>query len=370
MSKFLANLGMSIFDTALGTASNLFTGARDQRYALARIDAQKQATDELNENQYQRQLAYTDYVNDYNSPTAQRARLDDAGLNVGLMYGQGGTATGNSLGPSVSGSSGAGSAGVPTPQNTTVGLASERLALAQARFAEAQASKAEGETIDSGVLTQYYKSLSAQGFSNAELNEFNLDYKRDTRDLEIAGLRNTVFKIRNEGLLTLQRYVNEGVNFQKLRHEVALTAARVINVRMDTALKRANIQVAAAQRAELFARTLRYAFQNGLDAANTELSRMRAHYEPREASARTAYFSASATTENDLRAGKKALLEHEGNLKAKEVKYYGSKAVSSIVSNYANSIESVANGIFDAMKIRYLKGSFLGRNASSVGRSN
>lgn len=360
MSKFLQSIGMSIFDTALGLGSNLFTGARDQRYALARIDAQKQATDELNENQYQRQLAYTDYVNEYNSPTAQRARLDEAGLNVGLMYGQGGTAAGNSLGPSVSGSSGAASSGVPAAQSPVVGLAQERLALAQARLAEARANEAEGKTPSSGVIDDYYRGLAAQGFSNAALNRFNLDFKRDTRDLEIAGLRNTVFKIQNEGLLALQRFANEGVNFQKLRQEVALTAARVINVRIDSALKRANIRVSEAQRAELFGRTLRYVYQNGLDAANTELSRLRSVYEPKESAARTRYFSESAATESALRSGKQSLLEHEGALKAKEVKYYGSKAVSSIVSNYASSIESVANGLFDTMKLRYFKGAFTG----------
>lgn len=65
-------------------------------YSKALQKRQHKYNQELSEYQFDRNLAQWNRQNEYNSPLSQRQRLEEAGLNPALMYGNGAVSTGNS----------------------------------------------------------------------------------------------------------------------------------------------------------------------------------------------------------------------------------------------------------------------------------
>lgn len=77
-------IGINAASSAIGGVIGLANSALQHKY-----------NKELAEYQYDKQLEMWDRQNEYNSPTAQRQRLEEAGLNPALMYGHGTVSTGN-----------------------------------------------------------------------------------------------------------------------------------------------------------------------------------------------------------------------------------------------------------------------------------
>ncbi|AXF52010.1 MAG: DNA pilot protein [Microviridae sp.] len=85
-----AGLAISAGAAALGTGANAIAQGKMNKRA-------ERFNREMFEKQGQRELEYWRLQNEYNSPIAQMQRLQDAGLNPNLVYGNGATAEGGPL---------------------------------------------------------------------------------------------------------------------------------------------------------------------------------------------------------------------------------------------------------------------------------
>ena len=145
------------------------------------------------QNQYQQQAAeksqqYAKEYWDYTNAENQARHLKNAGLNVGLMYGQSGAGGMGATG-------GAHQASPEQPQGNPVGMALQvqlieqqrRMNDAQISLAEAQASKAEEEAKKiGGVDTQEALKRIEEASSRIELNLKEGNYKNALTDLTKA----------------------------------------------------------------------------------------------------------------------------------------------------------------------------------------
>lgn len=145
------------------------------------------------QNQYQQQAAeksqqYAKEYWDYTNAENQVQHLKNAGLNIGLMYGQSGAG-------GMGASGGAHQAAPEQPQGNPVGMALQvqqleqqrRMNDAQIALAEAQASKANEEAKKiGGVDTQEALKRIEEAASRIELNLKEGDYKRALTDLTKA----------------------------------------------------------------------------------------------------------------------------------------------------------------------------------------
>lgn len=79
----------SIFGSGINAAANLKAQDSANKTNIQIARETNQANRELAEYSYQQNLAQWNRENEYNSPTAQMARLQEAGLNPNLVYGSG-----------------------------------------------------------------------------------------------------------------------------------------------------------------------------------------------------------------------------------------------------------------------------------------
>lgn len=139
--SFLGNIASG----AIGAIGNLFTGGMSAR-------KQYQYQSKLMDKQNQQQIDFWKMNNEYNTPFAQRARLEQAGLNPDLMYGGSGSVAQSQMPGAASGSA----------PNVDYGSFSDNLRFAmQAQVMDAQVSKIEQEN----------KLLAEQALSQAEQRE-------------------------------------------------------------------------------------------------------------------------------------------------------------------------------------------------------
>ena len=124
--SFLENMATS----AIGAIGNFFTGGASAR-------KQYQYQSKLMDKQNQQQIDFWKMNNEYNTPFAQRARLEQAGLNPDLMYGGSGNVPQSQM-PSA--------ASPGSAPNVDYGSFSDNLRFAmQAQVMDAQVSKIEHE---------------------------------------------------------------------------------------------------------------------------------------------------------------------------------------------------------------------------------
>ena len=88
-----------LIGTAIGGIAGLFGASKDYERQKELIDQQNQFNLDLAREQQQWQEDMWHMSNEYNTPSAQINRLNQAGLNPSLMYGQGQAATGNAKAP-------------------------------------------------------------------------------------------------------------------------------------------------------------------------------------------------------------------------------------------------------------------------------
>lgn len=83
--------------SAIGTnmVSSIGNGLIGGLIGLGNTALQHKYNKEMSDYQYSQDLSMWNMQNEYNSPTAQRERLEAAGLNPALLYGNGGGSTGN-----------------------------------------------------------------------------------------------------------------------------------------------------------------------------------------------------------------------------------------------------------------------------------
>lgn len=227
IDTFTSNLGSSVASTGAGFFGNALSQAFGLSWSPQRA-MQEQWKYNKNimalQNQYQQQAAeksqqyakdYWDYTNTEN----QVNHLKNAGLNIGLMYGQSGAG-------GMGASGGAHQASPDQPQGNPVGMALQvqqleqqrRMNDAQIALAEAQAQKAGAEaTKISGVDTQEaLKRIEGIG-SQIELNLREGNYKEALTELTKAE------KEATEALKNL-REMQEGLTNAQISEAFAIAA--------------------------------------------------------------------------------------------------------------------------------------------------
>lgn len=194
--SFISGLGSSAASTGIGFLGNALSQALGLSWSPQRAMREQWKYNEnimALQNKYQQQAAaqsqqYAKDYWDYTNAENQVQHLKNAGLNVGLMYGQSGAG-------GMGASGGAHQASPEQPQGSPVGMALQvqqieqqrRMNDAQIALAEAQAekTKAEKEKI-SGVDTQEALKRIEEAGSRIELNLKEGSYKDALTDLTKA----------------------------------------------------------------------------------------------------------------------------------------------------------------------------------------
>lgn len=194
--SFISGLGTSAASAGIGFIGNALSQAFGLSWSPQRAMREQEAYNKrimALQNQYQQQAAaqsqqYAKDYWDYTNAENQVNHLKNAGLNVGLMYGQSGAG-------GMGASGGAHQASPEQPQGNPVGMALQvqqieqqrRMNDAQIALAEAQANKANTEaTKISGVDTQEALTRIKEAGSRIELNLKEGNYKDALTDLKKA----------------------------------------------------------------------------------------------------------------------------------------------------------------------------------------
>lgn len=138
---FGQKLGLGGLSSILGTGGTLLTNYLNQKWAREQQEAQWAKEEEFATTAFNRQK---ELIETYQTPEAQRGMLEDAGLNVGMMYSKGGGTVG---GASVSKAS-AGSGAVPMMGNPLAidSMMSMMKTLAEIKNINADTDNKEAET--------------------------------------------------------------------------------------------------------------------------------------------------------------------------------------------------------------------------------
>lgn len=180
--------------SAIGTnmVSSIGNGLIGGLIGLGNTALQHKYNKELSEYQYFKDLEMWNIQNEYNTPTAQRERLEEAGLNPALLYGNGGGSTGNATQmPQYQ------SFGQSIGANMLQGAQIANLA-AQARLTNAEAEKKEQENP--------YAAQTAKAMLDNYLEDLNVK-KTNVRHMEkgIAKMDVEMNKMNNEINLILEQ---------------------------------------------------------------------------------------------------------------------------------------------------------------------
>lgn len=312
------------FGSAISAGASLLGNVVGNIQASGNIDKQIAAQREENEKARAFNKAMAEQANQwsidqwnrenaYNSPTAIRQRLSEAGVNADLFYGQGAQNLASSS-PSVTPVAGA----VPTDvsalgQKPTVGditnnVVSQALASAQIRKLGADTGKSKQETEN---LKIEGKILSADALTRAAQNEQALEIGRSTiyvnhsvanlnhKEAELASSRITEAAANTEllyrkaeevkanirninantaatrfGMMMRSKEFRQRVaefqeqvrvnnstirlNYEQAATYLATRAATVLNINADTSLKAAGVKTQYTSRSEMRARTEMY----------------------------------------------------------------------------------------------------------------
>lgn len=257
--SFLENMATS----AIGAIGNFFTGGVSAR-------KQYQYQSKLMDKQNQQQIDFWKMNNEYNTPLAQRARLEQAGLNPDLMYGGSGNMPQSQMPTAAS----PGSA-----PNVDYGSFSDNLRFAmQAQVMDAQVSKIEQENklLAEQALTQaQQRELWAAQAKEAWLRaEHQGIYNRhaDTRyflENETRSLKNTLLGADVNSYETRLRLDQQRVANDNMRAKV-----QVLQLGLNDRKLKADMEKIRAEIAEIMSRTKVNSAQERkiqADALETEL---------------------------------------------------------------------------------------------------
>jgi len=167
---------MSILGAVGGLASSIFNIAEQRRTNRQSMDFSR----EMWEKQGKRELDFWNLQNAYNDPKAQMARLEAAGLNPNLVYGNGATTQAASLSPKS-----AGSVSINPARLDLGSVMQQTLALSQMK-AQIDKTKAESDAV---------KALTTNRvFDNEVRQNLGIDYyihQAKLSNAKLAGEANT-----------------------------------------------------------------------------------------------------------------------------------------------------------------------------------
>lgn len=223
--SFIAGLGSSIAGTGIGFIGNALSQALGLSWSPQKAMREQEAYNKrimALQNQYQQQAAaqsqqYAKDYWDYTNAENQAAHLKNAGLNIGLMYGQSGAG-------GMGANGGARQESPDQAQGNPIGMALQvqqleqqrRMNDAQIALAEAQASKTEAEKNKiSGVDTQEALKRIEEIGSRIELNLKEGIYKEALTELTKAEKEAT-------NALTSLRETQEGLTNAQISEAFAI----------------------------------------------------------------------------------------------------------------------------------------------------
>lgn len=266
--SFLGNIASG----AIGAIGNLFTGGMSAR-------KQYRYQSKLMDKQNQQQIDFWKMNNEYNTPFAQRARLEQAGLNPDLMYGGSGSVAQSQMPGAASGSA----------PNVDYGSFSDNLRFAmQAQVMDAQVSKIEQENkllaeqaLSQAEQRELWKAQATDAWVRAE-HQGIYNRHADTRyflENETRALKNTLLgadvnsyetrlrldqqRVANDNMRAKVQVLQLGLNEKKLKADMEKIRAEVAEIM-------SRIKVNGAQQRKLVADAIEtealnhYYYKNGM----------------------------------------------------------------------------------------------------------
>lgn len=267
--NFLENMAMS----GIGAIGNLFTGGASAR-------KQYQYQSKLMDKQNQQQIDFWNMNNKYNTPLAQRARLEQAGYNPDLMV----SGSGNMVQSQMPTAASPGSA-----PNVDYGSFSDNLRFAmQAQVMDAQVSKIEHENqllaeqaLNQANQRELWAAQAKEAWLRAE-HQGIYNKHADTRyflENEERGLKNTLLgadvnsyetrlrldqqRVANDNMRAKVQVLQLGLNEKKLKADMEKIRAEVAEIM-------SRIKVNGAQQRKLVADAIEtealnhYYYKNGM----------------------------------------------------------------------------------------------------------
>lgn len=267
--SFLENMAMS----GIGAIGNLFTGGMSAR-------KQYKYQSMLMDKQNQQQIDFWNMNNKYNTPLAQRARLEQAGYNPDLMV----SGSGNMVQSQMPTAASPGSA-----PNVDYGSFSDNLRFAmQAQVMDAQVSKIEAENrllaeqaLSQAEQRELWKAQATDAWLRAE-HQGIYNKHADTRyflENEERGLKNTLLgadvnsyetrlrldqqRVANDNMRAKVQVLQLGLNEKKLKADMEKIRAEVAEIM-------SRIKVNGAQQRKLVADAIEtealnhYYYKNGM----------------------------------------------------------------------------------------------------------
>lgn len=267
--SFLENMATS----AIGAIGNFFTGGASAR-------KQYQYQSKLMDKQNQQQIDFWNMNNKYNTPLAQRARLEQAGYNPDLMVG----GSGNMFQSQMPSAASPGSA-----PNVDYGSFSDNLRFAmQAQVMDAQVSKIEQENkllaeqaLNQAQQRELWAAQAKEAWVRAE-HQGIYNRHADTRyflENETRGLKNTLLgadvnsyetrlrldqqRVANDNMRAKVQVLQLGLNEKKLKADMEKIRAEVAEIM-------SRIKVNGAQQRKLVADAIEtealnhYYYKNGM----------------------------------------------------------------------------------------------------------
>lgn len=238
-----SGIGEGAISGAIGAIGNLFTGGMSAR-------KQYKYQSKLMDKQNQQQIDFWKMNNDYNTPFAQRARLEQAGLNPDLMYGGSGSVTPSQMPGAASGSA------PNVDYGDTSGAFANGIRLAQqASLIDAQVSKIEAENkllaeqaLSQAEQRELWKAQATDAWMRAE-HQGIYNRHANTRyflENEERGLRNTLLgadvnsyetrlrldqqRVANDNMRAKVQVLQLGLNEKKLKADMAKIRAEVAEI--------------------------------------------------------------------------------------------------------------------------------------------
>lgn len=238
-----SGIGEGAISGAIGAIGNLFTGGMSAR-------KQYKYQSKLMDKQNQQQIDFWKMNNDYNTPFAQRARLEQAGLNPDLMYGGSGSVT-----PSQMPGAAAGSAPNVDYGDTSGAFANGIRLAQQASLIDAQISKIEAENkllaeqaLSQAEQRELWKAQATDAWMRAE-HQGIYNRHANTRyflENEARGLKNTLLgadvnsyetrlrldqqRVANDNMRAKVQVLQLGLNGKKLEADMAKIRAEVTEI--------------------------------------------------------------------------------------------------------------------------------------------
>lgn len=223
---------------AIGAGVSAATGAANLTFNGKMNKKSMKFAEKQSELQYQRSINLMNMQNAYNTPEAQRKRLEEAGLNVGLMYGRGGAG-----GESASPASPQMAAWNPNPLNLDMAHISG--AVNDTMVATAQARKLNAEA-DRILGYEKNESETRQRMMDAETNlkQIEAQIKTATTDDEINKIKAEAAEAQQNAITS---YLGNKVRAATLSTEIKQITANYVETEASIKLKEAQIKLSGKE---------------------------------------------------------------------------------------------------------------------------